>query len=68
MWYVTIEFCHVGVLRIGVHDPGGAKWSCRRFVGPTFERVLTSSISRGHQTLAGAPHGVPFGAGLSLVL
>jgi hypothetical protein len=55
VWYMTAEFYHLSVLCIGVHDLGGAEWSCQRCTGPTFGRVSISLTSHGHLTLALTP-------------
>ena len=67
MWCIqctgTVEPYHVSVLRIMVCDLGGAEWSHRCCTGPAFERVLISSTSRGHLTLAMTSHSLPRGVG-----
>ena len=62
MWYMIAKPCRVSVLRIGVCDPGGAEWSCRRCTGPALGSVSISLISHEHLTLAVASHGAPRGA------
>ena len=65
MWYVTAKPCHVCVLCIGVHDPGGTKWSCRRYTSPAFGKVSISLTSREHLTLVVTSHSLPHDAGIS---
>jgi hypothetical protein len=64
MWYATAELYYVSVLRFGIRDPGGAKWSHRHCTGPTFGRVSISLISCGHLTLAATFYSSPCGMGI----
>ena len=64
-WYVIAEPCHVSVLRIGVREPGGAKWSCRCCTSLAFGKVSICPTSCGHLALALTSHGLPRGAGVS---